>query len=262
MKLQQAFDQYAEGYDADFTHTATGQAQRKQVWKALEPCLKSGSDILEINCGAGEDAIRLSQMGFKVLATDISPEMIRVAGGKKLQAGVLNLTLMQAGFLELGQKLAGSRFDLIFSNFGGLNCLSPDETRGLAPVFHELLNPGGRLFLVYMSKYCLWENAYFRLKGQPEAAVRRHSGYATAAIGGEQIGVWYYTPNELETIFSPHFRKLKVRPVGLFAPPSYLEHYFSKRQTLLKFLEWTDGLLNFPLAADYADHFVVIFEKL
>lgn len=262
MKLQKAFDQYAQGYDTAFTHTVTGLAQRKQVWKALNRCLRHPMDILEVNCGTGEDALRLSQMGFKVLATDISPEMIRVANGKKMQAGVFNLDLLQAGFLELGQKLPGARFDLIFSNFGGLNCLSPDETRTLAPVFHELLNPGGRLFLVYMSKHCLWEKAYFRLKGQPEAAVRRHSGYAAAAIGGEQIGVWYYTPKELEAAFGPYFRMLTVRPVGLFTPPSYLEHYFSQRRTLLKFLEWADSLLNFPLAADYADHFLLTFEKL
>ncbi|HMQ61799.1 MAG TPA: methyltransferase domain-containing protein [Flavilitoribacter sp.] len=256
-----AFDQYAADYDAEFTHSAVGTVQRRQVWKALMPYLSRSPEILEVNCGTGEDAIRLARTGATVLATDISAEMIRIAGAKRTPSGAINPDFLQAGFLDLTNRVKGRSFDLIFSNFGGLNCLSPEETRTAVACFYQLLNPGGRLFLVYMSRHCLWESLYFRWKGQRQVAVRRHAGFAEARIGREKIGTWYYTPGELKALYQSGFMLLDLRPVGLCVPPSYLEGWAGKRTRWLKIMEKADRLLNFSALADYADHFVITFEK-
>ena len=82
------FDTLAETYDADFSSSAIGLMQRKRVWKWLVPLLNESGrslNILEINCGTGEDAIRLASMGHRVIATDASAAMIASKAPPSLQ---------------------------------------------------------------------------------------------------------------------------------------------------------------------------------
>ena len=71
-------DHIASTYDASFTRTPIGQLQRKQVWTYLEKITLElkGLDILELNCGTGEDAVLFSEKGFYIVATDVSEEML------------------------------------------------------------------------------------------------------------------------------------------------------------------------------------------
>ncbi len=258
MRQQPSFDTYAADYDDHFTHSAIGQAQRRQVWRYLTPYLNKPLRILEINCGTGVDAIKLANMGHKVTATDASAEMIRVCETKKSAELV---TFKQVSFHDLGTVLKGEKYDLIFSNFGGLNCLSGDKTEKLAAIFSDLLKADGYLFLNYMSKNCWWEQGYYRWKGQPDEATRRRRSPLKVKVGNAAMDVWYYTPAELTDLFAPYFQIKEKRPVGLFVPPSYLEHYFGKRRQLLNLLEQMDRFFSFPIFADRADHFVLVLKK-
>ena len=85
MTTKSPFDLMAETYDADFTTSAIGKAQRKQVWDCLLPLLNASRKtlkILEINCGTGHDAIQLCNLGHSVTATDASEAMIGKARQK------------------------------------------------------------------------------------------------------------------------------------------------------------------------------------
>jgi len=263
MKPPPAFDAYAAGYDRHFTDSAIGRAQRRLVWRGLLPLLGGKMDILEINCGTGEDAMRLAGLGHNVLATDLSGEMIRIAEAKRKTAPPLpGLQFRRAGFLELPLILKGRHFHLIFSNFGGLNCISPAENRHLAVCFHEILQPGGLLFLVYMSRRCTWERLYFSLKGEPQSAFRRrHQGPAKALVGENEMEVWYYSPEEVAELYAPFFRRQGLFPVGLFTPPSYLGPLFARRRKWLAALENLDAILSLSSLADHADHFAAILKK-
>jgi SAM-dependent methyltransferase len=81
------FDALADSYDATFTNSRIGLAQRNAVWRELDITFGPGQRILEINCGSGVDAIHLASRGVKVLACDSSPRMIEVAGRRAAQAG-------------------------------------------------------------------------------------------------------------------------------------------------------------------------------
>lgn len=263
MKPPPAFETYAAEYDRHFTDSAIGRAQRRQVRRTLLPWLAERTDILEVNCGTGEDAIELARLGHNVLATDLSGAMIRVAEAKKQQAPPLpNLQFRRAGFHELPSAVDGLQSGLIFSNFGGLNCISPEENRKLAAAFHRYLQPGGLLFLVFMSRQCWWEWFYFTLKGEPEKAARRRgAGPAKAVVGGQEQDVWYYNPEEVARLYAPHFTKKGLHPIGLFTPPSYLEPLFTRRSGWLPLLERLDALLDLPFLANRADHFAITLKK-
>ena len=78
-RLPPPFDRIATRYDALWTTTAIGRAQRNLVWRDMDALFHPGERILDIGCGTGEDAAHFAARGVTVYATDASPAM--VAGG-------------------------------------------------------------------------------------------------------------------------------------------------------------------------------------
>lgn len=166
------FNSAANSYDHDFTNLFTGRKQREVVWNYLNKNFKHPLHILEINCGTGEDALFLSKQGHTVLATDISDQMIEVALQKQHAEGNTTTPAFQVcGFNDLNT--IEKKFDLIFSNFGGLNCISPEQLSSLSSTMSGLLKTNGRLVTVTMPPLCMWELFYFSLKLHLKKALRR-----------------------------------------------------------------------------------------
>src|SRR5271157_853516 len=130
MPQENLFDNIADKYDSLFTRSATGRAQREIVWNYLRKRISPGMDVLEINCGTGEDALFLSKSGCSVLATDASAAMIDQCLNK-----IQNDTLYpvpefhHASFSELVPLVGEHKFDLVFSDFSGLNCLEAEALK-------------------------------------------------------------------------------------------------------------------------------------
>jgi ubiquinone/menaquinone biosynthesis C-methylase UbiE len=115
----------AEDYDVAFSQSPIGQLQRNRVHILLEASLAgSAPQILEINCGTGDDAIWLAERGYQVTATDVSEMMI-----DKLKDKISNhspasqIEVKQVSIEKIREQFVPASFDLIFSDFGGLNCL-------------------------------------------------------------------------------------------------------------------------------------------
>ncbi len=114
MSSATVFDRMADTYDAHWTTTPIGRAQRSLVWRDLDRLFHPGERILDIGCGTGEDAAHLEARGIQVYATDASPAMVRVARRRGVTATVCNAE-------ELGR--IHRSFDGAISNFGALNCV-------------------------------------------------------------------------------------------------------------------------------------------
>src|SRR5689334_2190801 len=103
-----AFDTLAADYDHSFSQSLTGSSQRIQSRKWLSAFLegKTELNILEINCGTGDDALWLASMGHKVVATDLSGAMIEEAKRKQvLYSSPLPVNFMQCDFNDLHSQL-------------------------------------------------------------------------------------------------------------------------------------------------------------
>lgn len=256
-----SFDVAASNYDQTFTHTVIGKLQRKYVYGHLSKILKESTPkkILEINCGTGEDAIWLAQQNFEVIATDLSQEMIAVAKNK----GDFNhLRFQQADINELATHFVEQEFDLIFSNFGGLNCLSAIELEMFFKNAAQLLSEKGKMVLVIMPKNTLWERFYFLRKANFKNILRRKKGKAIAHVEGQKMNTYYYNPTEIIALAAPYFSKIQLNPIGFFVPPSYLEPYFKNKPRLISFLNNLESQVQQQKwLAKYADHYVIIFQK-
>jgi len=257
---QLAFDLAASAYDEEFTNTPIGKLQRERVHFFLTRSL-SGQPlrILEINCGSGEDAVWMAKQGHQVVATDASPKMINQVR-KKISENKLEAKISAAicDFDDLKEKFQSEKFDLIFSDFGGLNCVSGDELEKLSEDFAALLSGGGKFIAVIMGRKCWWERFYFSMKGKLPQAFRRNSKeMIEAKIGDATVPTWYYSPKEFQNLFLNEFEKIGVKPIGLFIPPSYLNPFFEKKKWLLSFLNLLEKMFSFSFLSNSADHFLI-----
>jgi ubiquinone/menaquinone biosynthesis C-methylase UbiE len=258
--MKAVFDELAKDYDVDFSESATGKMQRHRVWYFLKKrILKSGkSKILEVNCGTGVDAVWLAEKGNIVLATDVSEDMITKALSKKFTS---NLQFQRAGFAEISGLSESESLDLIFSDFGGLNCISSPELEKFLSDSYELLKPGGSLALVIMPRFCLWESVYYLFK-KPSIAFRRLQKKAKAMGFKLPLDVYYFNPSDLLKLSKGKFQIAFSAPIGFFLPPSYLENFFSTRPSLLGFLNRLERMVGrFSFLSKLSDHYIIQLTK-
>ncbi|MBF6641192.1 methyltransferase domain-containing protein [Flavobacterium sp. J49] len=254
--MEASFDKAALNYDETFTNTEIGKMQRALVYAQLSKHLTSVQNILEINCGTGEDAIWFAKQNFKITATDISPQMIEVAKNKA------NLNFKVADINSITKTFEGSTFDLLFSNFGGLNCLSKTELENFFTNIDSILSEKGKLALVIMPKNTLWERFYFLAKAQVKNISRRKKESVIAHVDGENVTTYYYNPKDIVNLAKANFETVAVKPIGFFIPPSYLDGFFKNKKGFLGFLNRMEqGIKNISWLSKYADHYLIILQK-
>lgn len=259
------FDLVAEQYDIAFSQSPIGLLQRERVHRFLSATISGKSlNILEINCGTGDDAIWLAEKGQHVIATDASERMIEVTKRKiKSQSLESWIHAQHTSFREIKNKFTPSSFDLIFSDFGGLNCIPKDELRLLMNDAASLLKPGGKLIAVIMGRKCLWEQGYFLLKGKSKDAFRRNNVEAVKVNIGDGVQhTWYYSPEEIRIISSSQFKLNSLKPVGIAIPPSYFNPFFIRKKIMLSILNIMESVLSFSFLSNYADHFYIELQKI
>lgn len=266
MPVDSAFDMMATTYDSQFTTSVTGRAQRRMVWKWLMTILHEAErplKILEINCGTGEDAIRLAGMGHHVIATDASFAMIEKAREKIIQINDPDAMpeFRHLAFDGLKHQFETEQFDLVFSNFGGLNCIDKTALCNLANDLSFLTGRNGKLFLVLMSRYCFREILYYFIRAKFKIAFRRLRQKVNFNILSSSIPVYYYSPRLVIKIFSNSFQYKQKYPIGLFLPPSYLEENYVNNRKKLSRLEKLENMFGYPLLAGLADHYCLLFNK-
>lgn len=255
------FDIAAPVYDQTFTHTVIGKLQRDLVYRNVMYHLNPDTvrEILEINCGTGEDAVWLSRQGYRVTATDISEQMINTAQQKDPSGEIV---FQQADINVLLTIFPDQSFEMIFSDFGGLNCLSQTELTAFFENANQLLTANGQLLLVIMPKNTLWEHAYFLAKGKWRSAFRRLQPKVTANLDGESVVTYYYNPKDIQQMAQPYFTVTRVRPVGFFIPPSYLEPFLKNKKYLTAILEFLENTIrNIRFLSRYSDHYFIALQK-
>lgn len=232
-----AFSKQALIFDAyDATNTIIHykrQRVREHVLRHLPP----ESRILELNAGTGADAVFFARRGHRVHATDIAEGMQDKLREKVNDLGLQDrVTTALCSFTALDGLQEKGPYDLIFSNFAGLNC-----TRELEKVlgsFAPLLRPGGMATLVILPPFCLWETLLL-FRGRFRTAFRRWRGRrkgAPAHVEGHHFRCWYYPPS-----FVIHTLQDTFDPVGLeglctVVPPSYIEHFAERHPQLFQWL--------------------------
>jgi ubiquinone/menaquinone biosynthesis C-methylase UbiE len=257
------FDAVANRYDETFTSSSIGRAQRLAVWAEMAKVFRPGDRALEIGCGTGVDACFLAERGVRVVASDISSQMIAVATRRVQENGLQKLVqplVLRAE--DIGTFSTEELFDGAFSNFGVLNCV--EDLGQLARDLAKLLKPGATVLLCWMAPYCLWEMLWYLAQGRRDKAFRRlHPDGVTATIGdGSFVRIHYPSVSSLARVFTPEFRLKAVKGIGIAVPPSYLEPWARRHPSWLQLLGRADLCMGrCPGVRALADHVLVQLQR-
>jgi ubiquinone/menaquinone biosynthesis C-methylase UbiE len=189
----------------------------------------SSGSILELNAGTGTDAVWFAERGYRVHATDIAEGMREKLREKVGLRGMENkVTTELCSFTALDTLRERGPYDLIFSNFAGLNCTG--ELDRVLRSFPPLLKPGGQVSLVILPGFCLWETLLL-FRGKFRTAFRRVlSGRrgVRSRVEGHYFRCWYYSPSYVIRKLGREFELLSVEGLCTLVPPSYIEGFAEK----------------------------------
>jgi SAM-dependent methyltransferase len=235
---------------------------RGEMWRWLNATFSPGSDLIDLGCGTGLDAVHLATLGYRVAATDWSPLMVQRTEERAAAQQVGDrVRAINLGAHELQQMPEGAIFDGAYSNLGPLNCV-PD----LGDVSREcarLLKPGGLLVFTVIGRYCPWELAHYLRRGRWARAMMRFARHVVP-VGMNNHTIWtrYYTPREFYRAFRPHFTLEHHRGICVFAPPPYLTWVRDRYPRLHARLWSMDRRMSgWPLIRTMGDHFLIVMRK-
>jgi S-adenosylmethionine-dependent methyltransferase len=205
-----------------------GAARTAVVWSALHPVLESAGqgvvrDILDIGGGTGGFAVRVAELGHRVVVVDPSPDALAALGRRAHERGVFDrVTGHQGDATSLLDVVPSRSADVVLCH--GVLEYVEDPTAALTSIA-EVLRPGGTLSL---------------LVGQRHAAViaRAMAGHfqqaralldddtAAASIGGRGTGRRFTRDELLDLLPAAGFSIATIHGVRVFAdlvPGSLLE---------------------------------------
>ncbi|MFZ1977418.1 MAG: class I SAM-dependent methyltransferase [Bacteroidota bacterium] len=262
-QASRAFSAQSVHFDSDEESNDILKWMRRQVYRHEEEFLQPHSSILELNAGTGIDALYFARMGHSVFAIDNASGMLDQLQ-KKISAQRFEDRIRYAlcSFTRLQTPpLPEERFDHVFSNFGGLNCI-PD----LREVVHQLpmfLKPGATITFVMMPRVCPWEIAQV-FKGKIRLAFRRFSRNGTSAnIDGHRFLSYYYSPAQVKKMFDSRFVPVKLRGLAAFSPPPYFNAFPLQYPRIYDWLIGLDERYSAqPPLNRWADHFILTLKYL
>lgn len=254
--VNRAFSKQAPHFDEDDVQNMILQDLRAQIYRHVDAFLGPASRILELNAGTGIDAVRFVKAGHFVHATDLSDGMIAALEKKKTLPGMDRLTVQQLAFEDIDQ-VRGRDYDLVFSNFGGLNCAK--DLAVIGGKLQPLLKPGGFVTWIIMPVVSPWEVATV-LRGNRNAFRRWHQGGTTAQLEGEKFPAWYHTVASIKRSLA-NFRIVRSEGLASLSPPPYKTQFACQYPRVYKVLRRLDVALgtSFPFNR-WADHVIVTLQ--
>jgi hypothetical protein len=98
--------------------------------------------------------------------------------------------------------------------------------------------------------------------GNSRTAFRRWSrDGAPAKIGDSVVPIWYPSARRLQIDFAPWFTHLETESLGLWLPPSYLDHFVNRRPNFFARLNQFEKTTA-RLTGGWGDHYIITFERV
>lgn len=255
-----AFSRQSAVFDQIYSGNTIINYKRARVREHVLQYLKPAGSMLELNSGTGEDALFFAGQGHHVHATDISAGMQQQLRQKAMPYKD-RISTEICSFTQLDQLKQKGPYDHIFSNFGGLNCTGELEKVLLS--FDSLLKPGGKVTLVIISPFCLWETLLV-VKGKFKTAFRRFfsSKGRAARVEGSYFRCFYYKQSFVINTLQKSFKVLGVEGLCSIVPPSYIEGFAENHPKAYNFLRNKEDRLKSTWPWKYiGDYFIISLEK-
>lgn len=179
---------------------------------------------LEIGCGPGFDVAHFAATypDRHISAIDVSPEMIRLAQKKSLDAGLHNTSFAVGSVEHLSEVFPESRFDLVFVYFGGLNTV--EDLPAAAAYIADRCAPGATLVLTFVNRFYITEIPLWLAKRRFDKAFERILNRWNGYSDHRKIPSQPYSSGDIKRAFAPVADITYRRGYSLFYPAWYRSH--------------------------------------
>lgn len=263
--VSSAFDSAAEEYDFTIGNNYINTWIRKRSIRELQRLARPDDILVEIGCGTGAEAIEVSRMVSKIIATDISEEMMRLLRieirAKGLTEKIVSFLARASEIMRIAGILDGEKPRIVYSFNGALNCEPRlDEFVG---ALYSLLPDDGYFVWTIRNSLCLSEAVSHAAVLQFRRMAPRKKQPIMVSVGGLDIPSVYYSPSTFEQHFAPKFKLERLVGLPSLLPPAYLSDYYVKLKLITGIIERLETVLSdhFPLNR-LGDQTLYVFKKV
>jgi len=157
---------YDGAWDNEDNRLNRHQLEHDITWLYLEKYLPlEGSYLLEIGAATGRYTLELARRGYKVLAVDLSPQLVNRARDRAIEAGLGDRIEFRVGDARILKGIDKSVFDgaLVMGPFYHL-IEREDRVMALERVFESLIS-GGIVFTSWISRFGIFNDLIKNLPG-------------------------------------------------------------------------------------------------
>jgi S-adenosylmethionine-dependent methyltransferase len=194
-----------------------GAARTAVVWGALHPILDAGAqDVLDIGGGTGGFAVRVAELGHRVVVVDPSPDALAALDRRARERGVSDrVTGHQGDASSLLDVVAPGSADVVLCH-GVLEYV--EDTAAALTSLAEVLRPGGTLSLLVSQRHAaVIARAMAGHFQQARAMLDGDTVTSTSSTGGRGTGR-RFTRDELTTLLpAAGFSVAAIHGVRVFA---------------------------------------------
>jgi len=246
------WDLYAPIYDENRKHE---EYLRNTNLNILKTYFHPGQTLIEIGCGTGIEAEEMIKHGCKVILTDVSFEMLKVARTKVgSNAQLINLP---AEYIDSFK----TKFDGAYSSFGVLNCIS--DVSSFFQKLHSILKPGSLFVASFINRW-YWGDFIFFPLGITNYLKKRLKGWGYITLDGKEYNVIarFYSLNDIKKFSKDYFTIKKIYALPFLLPPAYLKPQERLPKGFFKLLQKIENLINPYFPFNYlAERIIVIFQR-
>ena len=262
--VSEAFDSASEEYDFTINQNFINVWIRERSIKELLSLSKRDDVLLEIGCGTGAEALRISNHVSRVVATDISRGMTSLLEGKIHARGLgAKVKVVQLGASDIGRAaeyLPNGKVRLAYSFNGALNCELKIQQFPYA--LWKIMVSGGLFVCSIRNTLCLSEALTHALVLQFDRMAPRKRQPVMVSVGGMDIPSYYYPPGRFAKMFEPYFTVKKMIGLPALLPPAYLSNIYFKTRRVLAFTERAEiALANHYPFNRLGDQTLMIFQR-
>ena len=240
------WDAWAEEYAQLPQLNPTYRFSKRLLYDVIEDELRRDKalDVLDFNCGCGNDFAYFLDAGYRVVGCDGSAGMLSVAArgyDDAVSDGRVALYHGQAEALTI-DAFDGRRFDAIISATGGTAYLSDSQLQRLHAMFVALLRPGGCMIVTHLVPRCWIESLYYIMHARPRMALRRWRTRLEISVRSEPLTMYLRSARHLERILSDIAPADRLVPLNVLTPP--FQTGFQLPDRLTRVMNWAEHRLQ------------------
>lgn len=172
--------------------------------------------VLDLGCGTGNDFPYFLKHHWTVLGIDQSPGMLNLAAKNYGE----QVRLVQMDIREVNaDKLAGEKFDLIFSITGGFAYMNDEDYRLCLENLNGLMAPNGVMVLAHLTRFSLGDAVLNFLKLKWKRIPLRFRPVLQVPIKGETYSMHLRTAKQLKSIVVKGLTLTSLKPLLALTPP-------------------------------------------